>query len=48
VPLGQLAIIPIAAAFGDRQVAIVGGIIFAVLTLIPLAFPSVRNLRHAV
>jgi len=47
VPLGQLAIIPIAAAFGDRQVAIVGGIIFAVLTLVPLAFPSVRNLRHA-
>jgi MFS family permease len=48
VPIGQLAIIPIAAAFGDRHVAIVGGIIFAVLTLIPLAFPSVRNLRHAV
>jgi MFS family permease len=48
VPLGQLAIIPIAAAFGDRHVAIIGGVIFGALTLVPLAFPSVRNLRHAV
>jgi MFS family permease len=48
VPLGQLAVIPIAAAFGERQVAVVGGVLFAILTLIPLAFPSVRNLRHAV
>jgi MFS family permease len=47
VPLGQLAVIPVAAAFGERQVAVVGGVLFIVLTLIPLAFPSVRNLRHA-
>ena len=31
VPLGQLAVIPVAAAFGDAQVAVVGGLVFAVV-----------------
>ncbi|HEX5598202.1 MAG TPA: MFS transporter [Micromonosporaceae bacterium] len=47
VPLGQLAVVPVAAAFGEHRVAVVGGVLYILLTLVALAFPSVRNLRHA-
>jgi hypothetical protein len=46
VPLGQLAVIPVAAAFGDAEVAVVGGIAFAVIALAVLAVRPVRDLRH--
>lgn len=47
VPLGQLAVVPIAAAVGSTRVALVGAILWAALTLGALAAPSVRNLKAA-
>ncbi len=47
VPLGQLAVVPIAAAFGTTHVAIAGAILWAVFALGALAAPSVRNLKAA-
>jgi hypothetical protein len=46
VPLGQLAVIPVAAAFGDAQVAVAGGIGYAAVALLVLAVRPVRELRH--
>jgi hypothetical protein len=46
VPIGQLAVVPIAAAVGDHRVAVAGGILYAVLALAALAARPVRNLRH--
>jgi MFS family permease len=46
VPLGQLAVIPVAAAFGDAQVAVVAGLVFAVVAVGMLAVRPVRQLRH--
>jgi MFS family permease len=46
VPIGQIAIGPIAAATGDVPLALVSGVVFFVVALLPLAMPSVRNLRH--
>lgn len=46
VPLGQLAVIPVAAAFGDAQVAIVAGLVFAVVAMGMLAVRPIRRLRH--
>jgi hypothetical protein len=46
VPLGQLAVVPIAATFGARHTAAVGALLYAALALGALAAPSVRNLRH--
>jgi MFS family permease len=47
VPLGQAAIGPIAAAFGNTQVALACGIIFLVAAALPLLAPSVRHLRES-
>jgi hypothetical protein len=47
VPLGQLAVIPMAAAFGGARVAVVWGLAFAVIALAVLAVRPVRTLRHA-
>jgi hypothetical protein len=47
VPLGQLAVIPVAAAFGDSEVALVGGIVYAVVAASVLAVRSVRHLPHS-
>lgn len=47
VPLGQLAVVPIAAALGSTHVALVGAVLWAALALGALAAPSVRNLRTA-
>jgi MFS family permease len=47
VPLGQLAIVPIAAAIGAGRAATVGGLLYAMLALTALASPSVRDLRRA-
>jgi MFS family permease len=46
VPLGQLAIIPIAVALGSHRTTVVGAFLYAALALGALAAPSVRNLRH--
>jgi MFS family permease len=46
VPLGQLAVIPVAAAFGGAQVAVAWGIGFAVVALAVLAVRPIRTLRH--
>jgi hypothetical protein len=48
VPIGQLAVVPVAAAFGDRRVAVVGGLLYVVVILSAFLSPSVRNLRHGV
>jgi MFS family permease len=46
VPIGQLAVIPVAAAFGNTQVAVVAGGIYAVMAVSVLVLRSVRQLRH--
>lgn len=46
VPLGQLAIVPIAAGLGSRRTALFGAFLYAALALAALAAPSARNLRH--
>jgi hypothetical protein len=46
VPLGQLAVVPIAATFGSRRTAVLGAFVYAALALGALAAPTVRNLRH--
>ena len=48
IPAGQLAAAPLAAAFGAPKVALVGGLIYVVLALLPLTTSSMRNLRHEV
>ena len=47
VPLGQLAVVPIAAALGSTHVALAGAVLWAALALGALAAPSVRNLKAA-
>ncbi|UMP07334.1 MFS transporter [Amycolatopsis sp. EV170708-02-1] len=44
IPVGQLAVVPIASAAGMPRVVILGGIIYFVVALLPLALHSVRNL----
>ncbi|GAA4535308.1 MFS transporter [Amycolatopsis samaneae] len=46
IPAGQLAVAPLAASFGAAHVALTGGVLCAVLILVPLASASVRGLRH--
>lgn len=46
VPIGQLAVVPVAAAFGDRRIAVIGGLLYAALILSAFLSPSVRRLRH--
>jgi MFS family permease len=46
IPIGQLAVVPLAVAFGNAQVALVGGILYAVIALLPLATTAVRRLEH--
>ncbi|MGW7542575.1 hypothetical protein ACWGKQ_15885 [Streptomyces sp. NPDC054770] len=46
VPVGQIAVGPLAMAFGDTRVAVVGGIVFGVTSLLPLLSASVRQLEQ--
>jgi MFS family permease len=46
IPLGQLAIVPVAAAVGASRVEVLGGLLFAVMALLPVALPEVRSLRQ--
>ena len=43
VPAGQLTVIPLADAFGARQVMVTTGVLFAIAMLAPLALSSVRR-----
>ncbi|MDH6144868.1 MFS family permease [Kitasatospora sp. GP30] len=47
IPVGQLGVIPLAAAFGAGRVAVAGGIALTGLTLLPLLVPSVRGRQLA-
>jgi MFS family permease len=44
IPVGQLSVIPIAAAIGNQNVALYGGILYVVVALLPLSLASVRRL----
>jgi len=44
IPIGQLSVIPIAAAIGTQHVAFYGGILYLVVPLLPLLLASVRNI----
>jgi MFS family permease len=46
VPIGQLAAGPLAVAAGASTAEVLGGAIFAIVALLPLAAPSVRAVRH--
>jgi hypothetical protein len=48
IPIGQLSVGPLAAAFGGFRVAEVAGVIYVGAAFFPLAFKSVRSLPHAV
>jgi MFS family permease len=47
VPLGQVAVAPLAAAFGAGPVAVGGGLVYLVVMLSSLGLPEVGNLKHA-
>jgi MFS family permease len=44
IPVGQLSVIPIAAAIGAQHVAFYGGLVYLVVPLLPLALASVRSI----
>ncbi|MFJ8596776.1 MFS transporter [Streptomyces sp. NPDC093598] len=46
VPIGQVAVAPLAAALGDAHVVVAGGILFGAAALAPLLFRSVRGLEQ--
>jgi MFS family permease len=46
IPIGQVAVAPVAAAVGATRVEVVGGLLFAVISVLPLAVPQVRTLRQ--
>jgi hypothetical protein len=46
IPLGQIAVSPVAALAGAPAVEVVGGILFATLTALPLAVPEIRTLSQ--
>ena len=46
IPIGQLAVSPVAAVMGTTRVEILGGLLFATMALLPLAVPEVRTLHQ--
>jgi MFS family permease len=48
VPVGQVAVGPLAAAFGDTHVTVAGGVVFGAAALFPLLFAGVRRLEQPV
>lgn len=48
VPVGQLVAGPLAAVFGPREVAVVGGALYALIASATLLSSSVRGLEHQV
>lgn len=47
IPIGQLAVIPLAATFGNQHVILYGAVLFAVAVLLPLSLATVRNIGTA-
>jgi hypothetical protein len=46
IPVGQLCAVPLASAFGAEPVALIGGMLYFVVALLPLGLPSVRHVTH--
>jgi MFS family permease len=46
IPIGQVAVSPVAAVLGTTRVEILGGLLFAAMALLPSAMPEVRTLRQ--
>lgn len=46
IPVGQLAVGPLAAWLGDRPVLVASGIAYGAICLLTLASPAVRNLKR--
>jgi len=46
IPVGQVAVSPVASLVGATRVEIFGGILFATVALLPIAVPEVRTLRQ--
>jgi MFS family permease len=46
IPVGQLAFGPLAAAFGVRDVLVVGGLVYLAVALLTLSSRSVRDLQR--
>lgn len=46
IPIGQVAVSPVAAVAGASRVEIIGGVLFATMALLPIAVPEVRTLRQ--
>lgn len=46
IPVGQVAVSPVASVVGTTRVEVLGGLLFATMSLIPLAVPEVRALRQ--
>lgn len=46
IPIGQIAVSPVAAVVGTTRVEILGGLLFTTLALLPIAVPEVRTLRQ--
>ena len=46
IPVGQVAVSPVAAVMGATRVEILGGLLFAAMALLPIAMPEVRSLRE--
>lgn len=46
IPVGQVAVSPVAAVMGATRVEILGGLLFAAMALLPTAVPEVRTLRQ--
>jgi MFS family permease len=46
MPIGQLAVVPVAAAAGATHVEGLGGVLFALTAILPLFLPEVRSLRQ--
>lgn len=46
IPLGQLAVGPLAARFGDHAVALAATAVYAACSLTPLTLPTLRALPH--
>lgn len=46
IPLGQVLVGPVSAAFGGGRVVLAGGALYMVAVLVPLLSPTVRELRH--
>jgi MFS family permease len=47
IPVGQLSVLPLAAVAGATRVALVGGVVYAAVGLLPLTVGAVRRLGSA-